>query len=307
MRSQWYYEVCQCATVGFSVGAFTADVVHFHCKPMARCLSLTLTSVLFLACGGSGCPCCHLATQRHVWAATGDGVSPSPGLPLLLHCGAPMGLGSGPWKGWSRSGGGGGEVGGGPANDWSTLAVLRSAAGGVGGGGPSFEVGTSENLFTQEGEGELACRTRMPVSWWEWRRGGMHSTIPTLSEPGQDWCGSHFLFILAPSALTHRLCLWLETSLEKCEIAFLFMAPSRRLFQCGWNVTENVRLNSNDLFIPENEIFFSQYLPPRYRRRFIRGQCTSRTDGLLLSWPGTTSLCVHAEANEENHLKEVQS
>lgn len=46
-------------------------VVHFHCRPMASCLSLT--SVLFLACGSSGWPRCHLATQRHVWAAAGEG------------------------------------------------------------------------------------------------------------------------------------------------------------------------------------------------------------------------------------------
>lgn len=53
------------------VGTFTAHVVHFHCRPMASCLSLT--SVLFLACGSSGWPRCHLATQRHVWAAAGEG------------------------------------------------------------------------------------------------------------------------------------------------------------------------------------------------------------------------------------------
>ncbi|CAG07772.1 unnamed protein product, partial [Tetraodon nigroviridis] len=58
------------------------------------------------ACGGSGCPHCHLATQRHVWAAAGKGASPSPGLPLLLHGGAPTGVGSGLWEGWSKSGGG---------------------------------------------------------------------------------------------------------------------------------------------------------------------------------------------------------
>lgn len=141
-----------------------------------------------------------------------------------------------------------------PANDWSTLAVLRSSAGGVRGGGPfAFEVGRSEILFTQEGE-RAAQRTRMPVSFWSRRRGGMHSTIPTLSEPAQDWCGSHFLFILAPSALAHWLCLWPKASLEKnVKLHFylwLQISRSKRIFHHGGNVTEKLRLSPNDLFIP---------------------------------------------------------
>ncbi len=65
---------------------------------MASCLSPT--SVPFLACGDSGWPRCHLAAQCHVWAAAGWGPLPSPGL-LLLHGGAPMGLGCGP--GWGEA------------------------------------------------------------------------------------------------------------------------------------------------------------------------------------------------------------
>lgn len=38
----------------------------------------------------------------------------------------------------------------------------------------------------------------------------------------------------------------------------------------------------------------------------VQGQCKPRTDGLLLNCPGTTLLCVHAEAHEENQLKETE-
>lgn len=107
---------------------------------MARCLSPT--SVPFLACGGSGRPHCHLAAHCHVWADADPG-PPSPGL-LLLHGGAPTGLGCGPW--WGEAEEGGGVL----ATDSSTLAVLRSAAEGK---SCAFEVGTSESLFTQAGEG----------------------------------------------------------------------------------------------------------------------------------------------------------
>lgn len=69
-----------------------ADIVDFHSRLMASCLSST--SVPFLACGGSGWPCCHLATCGQV---TGWGPL-FPG--LLLHGGAPMGLG----HGWGRGG-----------------------------------------------------------------------------------------------------------------------------------------------------------------------------------------------------------
>lgn len=169
---------------------------------MASCLSPT--SVPFLACGSSGWPCCHLATQCHVWAGAGWGPLPSTVLPTAAAWSGSRGTGlwarDGVRQKWRRSGWG-------LAADWSTLAVLRSAAEGK---SCAFEVGTSESLFTQEGEGELARCTRMPVSWRERWRGGMHSTIPTLSEPGQGWGGSHFfLFILAPSTLNHWPCLWL--------------------------------------------------------------------------------------------------
>lgn len=111
---------------------------------MARCLSPT--SVPFLACGGSGRPRCHLAAHCHVWADAGPG-PPSPGLLLLLlHGGAPTGLGCGPWWGKAEEDGGVGVL----ATDSSTLAVLRSAAEGK---SCAFEVGTSESLFTQAGEG----------------------------------------------------------------------------------------------------------------------------------------------------------
>lgn len=78
------------------INAVTADTVDFHSRLMASCLSPT--SVPFLACGGSGWPRCHLAAQCHVWAGAGWGPLPSPGL-LLLHGGAPMGLGCGPGVG----------------------------------------------------------------------------------------------------------------------------------------------------------------------------------------------------------------
>lgn len=190
------WRVCCCGRVSASTGvnAVTADMVDFHSRHMLRCLSPT--SVPYLACGRSGWPCCHLATQCHVWAGVGWGPLPS----TVLHGWAPVGLGCGPRMGCRRSGWG-------LAADWSTLVVLRIAAEGK---SCAFEVGTSESLFTQEGEGELSGCTRMPVSWRErWRR-GMHSTIPTLSEPGQGWGGSHFfLFILAPSTLNHWPCLLL--------------------------------------------------------------------------------------------------
>ena len=105
---------------------------------MASCLSFT--SVPYLACGGSGWPRCHLAALCHVWAGARRGPLPSPG--LLLHGGAPLGLGHRPRVDWRGRGG--------SSADWSTLAVLRSAAEGK---SCAFDVGTSESLFTQEGEG----------------------------------------------------------------------------------------------------------------------------------------------------------
>lgn len=126
------------------INSVTADTVDFHFQLMARCLSPT--SVPFLACGGSGRLRCHLAAHCHVWADAGPG-PPSPGLLLLLlHGGAPTGLGCGPWWGKAEEGGGVGVL----TTDSSTLAVLRSTAEGK---SCAFEVGTSESLFTQAGEG----------------------------------------------------------------------------------------------------------------------------------------------------------
>lgn len=90
---------CLCSA---DVNAVTADVVDFHSRHMLRCLSPT--SVPFLACGNSGWPCCHLATQCHVWAGVGWGPLPS----TVLHGWAPLGLGCGPRMGCRRSGCGAG-------------------------------------------------------------------------------------------------------------------------------------------------------------------------------------------------------
>lgn len=85
----------QCGEV---INGVTVDTVDFHSGLMVSCLSPT--SVPFLACGGSGWPRCHLAAQCHVWAGAGWGPLLSPGL-LLLHGGAPVGLGCGP--GWGEA------------------------------------------------------------------------------------------------------------------------------------------------------------------------------------------------------------
>lgn len=247
MRSQWYDEVCECAAVGFFVAAFTADVVHFHCKPMARCSSLT--SVLFLACGGgSGCPRCHPATQRHVWAAAGEGASASPGLPLLLRGGAPVGLGSGPWKAWSRSGWG-------PANDWSTLAVLRSTAGGVGGWWSLrfWSRDLRKPVYSgRGGRAGLPHKNACVMTGAAERRNALHNPNTVGARPGLMW--QPFLIYFS-SFCPHSPALSVARHIPGKNVKLHFYLWLRvpcsqpRLFQRGWNVTENLHLSSNDLFI----------------------------------------------------------
>lgn len=153
------------------------QTVDFHFQLMARCLSPT--SVPFLACGGSGRPRCHLAARCHVWADADPG-PPSPGL-LPLHGGAPTGLGCGPW--WGEAEEGGGVL----ATDSSTLAVLRSAAEGK---SCAFEVGTSESLFTQAGEGGgagLLHKNACVMTGAAERRNALHNPNTVEAGPRLRW------------------------------------------------------------------------------------------------------------------------
>lgn len=108
---------------------------------------------------------------------------------------------------------------------------LRSSVGGVGGGGGgpyAFEVGTSENLFTQEGEGELAPphKNACVMAGAAGRRNALHNPNTVGAQPGLMWQPFLIYFSsLCPPSLALSVARRIPgKKTRKVKITFLFMA-----------------------------------------------------------------------------------
>ena len=153
-------------------------------------------------------PCGTVPRVGRRWLA-GWGPLPSPRLLLLLaYGGAPLGLGCGPGVGWGEARSRRRRWG--LAADWSTLVVLRSAAEGK---SCAFEVGTSESLFTQEGEGEAGPlhKNACVMTGAAERRNALHNPNTVGAGPGLRW--QPFLPIYLSSLSTQSLALSVALSI----------------------------------------------------------------------------------------------
>lgn len=235
---------------------------------MARCLPFT--SVLFLACGVSGCPRCHLATQRHVWAAPGEG-GPSVSWAAVAAAARWCSHGTRQWaleglrQKWRRRRWG-------PANDWSTLAVLRSAAGGVGGW-------WSLRFWSRElrkpvysgrgGRAGLPHKNACVMTGAAERRNALHNPNTVGAIPGLMW--QPFLIYLS-SFCPHSPALSVARNIpgKNGKLHFYLWlrvsSSQRRLFQRGWRSPPQPQW----FIYSRRWVFFSPYLPLRYRWRFNR-------------------------------------
>lgn len=152
---------------------------------------------------------------------------------------------------WRRSGWG-------PANDWSTLAVLRSAAGGVGGWWSLrfWSRDLRKPVYSgRGGRAGLPHKNACVMTGAAKRRNALHNPNTVGARPGLMW--QPFLIYFS-SFCPHSPALSVARNIPGKNVKLHFYlwlrvpCSQRRLFQRGWNVTEKLRLSSNDLFIYYN-------------------------------------------------------